>query len=155
MNYYPNNQYYIQDLQQMRDRIDNQMRQLQQPAPIMQNFQFSSNSNLKFVNSVDDVQREIVIADTYFLANNLSALWLKSVNGNIRTFAIQEIKPKDEKDLMIEDLQRQINELKGANINVRSNDDRKNDEQSSKSTNDTITTTKSTNVSTVKSSKTK
>ena len=28
--YYPNNQYYMQDLQNMKDRIDRQMQQVQQ-----------------------------------------------------------------------------------------------------------------------------
>lgn len=155
--YIPNNQYYIQDLEQMRNKIDSQINQLRQqnmqPTPITQNFQLApNNSNLKFVNSIEDVQRDIVIADTYFITNDLSSMWLKSTNGNIRSFAIQEIKPKDEKDLMIENLQNQINELKGAKNNeyIKSND-----EQSNTTTRSSITTTEPSNVSTTKSSKTK
>lgn len=54
-NYYPNNQYYMQDLQNMRDRFDKQMQQMQQlnqnqmqqqPTPqpqIHQSFQLAPN----------------------------------------------------------------------------------------------------------------
>lgn len=44
---YPN-QFYMNDLQNMRDRIDNQMRQLSQyqPTPITQNFQITPSTNI-------------------------------------------------------------------------------------------------------------
>lgn len=147
--YFQTTQNYLQDLQQMKDRIDNQMRQIQQqsiqPTPITQNFQIApTNNNLKFVNSIDDVQKDIVIADTYFISNDFNNMWLKNTNGNVRTFAIQEIKPKDEKDIMIENLQKQIDELKGGST-----------DEYAKSDDGTISTTKSTNVQSTKSSKTK
>lgn len=154
--YFGNVQARIQDLQQMRDKINSQIMQeqqlMQQPAPITQNFQLApNNNNLKFANNIDDVQKELVIADTYFLSNDLTSMWLKSVNGNIRTFVIQEIKPKDEKDLMIEDLQRQINELKGE----RDEHSKSDSKQHNSNTSNATTTTEPSNVSNVKSSKTK
>ena len=123
---------YMTELQNMRDRIDNQIQQVaqqqqsMQPIPmqqpsINQTFQLSpntQNSNMKLVNDIEDVKKEIVITDTYFLTKNMSNLWIKNTKGEIRTFTVEEIIPKDEKDLLIEDLQRQINELKGGNKNA-------------------------------------
>ena len=72
---YPNynnpNQLYINDLQNMRDRIDNQMRQIQmnnmqpQPTAINQTFQLAPNNNSneiegKFVNNIDEVKNTLV-----------------------------------------------------------------------------------------------
>lgn len=54
------------------DRINNQIQelerlksQIQQPAPITQNFQIApSNNTLKYVNSISDVERECYYAKT-------------------------------------------------------------------------------------------
>lgn len=108
------------------DRINSQIGELEklkaqmtQPHPtnLTQNFQITPNGSqggFRLVNNVDDVKREIVIMNTIFLSNDYKNMWIKDVNGNIRPFNIKEIVPKDEKDLIIEDLQRQINELKGS-----------------------------------------
>lgn len=109
--------------QSINDRIDNQIAQLQQmkeqmkhqqPA-INQTFQLApqTNNGLKIVNSIDEVQKELTIVDTPFVDSNYSTLWIKNSKGEIRSFELKEIKPKDEKDILIENLQLQINELKG------------------------------------------
>lgn len=50
-NYGYNTNFYMQDLQNMRDRIDKQMAQIQQqnsqPVPITQNFQLAPNNTNK------------------------------------------------------------------------------------------------------------
>lgn len=104
---------YMQDLQNIRDRIDNQMRQMQ--APITQNFQFTPIYNtFRIVASKDEVVREVVIGDTYFLGKDLKDFWIKNTRGDIRSFSLEEIIPKTEKDLLIEKLQKEIEELKGS-----------------------------------------
>ena len=123
---------YVNELQNMRDRIDNQIQQvqqqqqnmtqipMQQPTNLTQNFQLANSpigNNFKLVNSFDEVSKEIVLGDTYFLANSLSNLWIKKSNGDIKTFNLEELVQKDEKDLLIEKLQKQIEELKGDKIN--------------------------------------
>lgn len=133
---------YMNELQNMRDRIDNQIQQvqqqqqnipqipIQQPTNLTQNFQLSpttSQGNFKIVNSLDEVQKEIVITDTYFLSKDLSNLWIKNTKGNIRIFNIEEIIPKDDKDILIEKLQKEIEVLKGVGINEQY--DKSNDEQ--------------------------
>lgn len=119
---------YMTELQNMRDRIDNQINQMNQqqqnmaipqPTNLTQNFQLANNpiTNFKLVNDIDDVNKEIVIADTYFLTNDFNNLYIKNSKGDIRTFNLKEIIPKDDKDILIENLQKQIEELKGGKSN--------------------------------------
>ena len=39
-------------------------------------------------------------------------MWLKNAKGEIKVFELNEIVPKDERDLLIESLQMQVNELR-------------------------------------------
>lgn len=128
-NYYPNNQYYMQDLQNMRDRIENQMRQLQnqQPVqqPITQNFQLAPQNNnneleSKYADSFEEVKNTFVMKTGIFTKKDFSTIWIKDVSGNIRTFKTEEIIELDEKDREILDLQRQLNELRGEIENAKS-----------------------------------
>lgn len=124
-----NNQFYIQDLQNMRDRIDKQLQQMTQPkqqqVPITQNFQLApspTQSTMRFVNTIDDVNKEFVYGDTPFFSNDMSVMWVKNAKGMIKSYSITEIIEKDEKDVMIESLQMQIEELrKGMISNAKSN----------------------------------
>ena len=97
-------------------KIDNQIRELeamkgQIPQPITQNFQFSGNG-IHYVDSIDEVEKTYIVNDTPFFSKDLSIVWIKSSSGNIRSYELKEIIQKDEKDLKIEYLQAQIDELK-------------------------------------------
>lgn len=132
-NNYANNQYYMNDLQSMRDRIDKQMaqiqqsqmqQQIQQPTPITQNFQLAPNSlNNKsdldgfIVNDIQEVKNKIVFNDTFFINKDYTLMWKKDTNGNIKTFTIQEVVELDEKDKKILSLQKEIEEMKGLILN--------------------------------------
>lgn len=129
-----NNQMYMQDLQGLRDRIDRQMQIVNQgppqTTPITQNFQLATPSKngdgIKYVENVDDVKKELVFMDSLFVSKDMKKMWLKDAKGDIRTFNIEEIIKKDEKDLEIEKLKDEINELKGMikdAKHVASNDD--------------------------------
>ena len=130
-NYYPNNQFYMQDLQAMKDRIDTQMRQIQQQnqqpiqQPITQNFQIAPQNNnneleSKYADSFDEVKNTFVIKTGIFTKKDFSTIWIKDVSGNIRTFKTEEVVELDEKDREILDLQRQLNELRGEIENAKS-----------------------------------
>ena len=106
--------------QNLNDKIDNEIAKLQQmknhnisqPA-INQTFQLAPNSNgIKFVNDIEDVQKEFVISDTPFFSKDMSVVWIKNTKGEIKTYELNEIIAKDDKDLMIESLQMQIAELR-------------------------------------------
>ena len=102
----------IGQLQQMRDQIKNSNNQ--QPA-INQTFQLApTNSHqMRYANTIDDVSKETVYFDTPFFSRDMSVLWIKNAKGDIKTYELEEIIPKDEKDMQIEFLQSQIEELKG------------------------------------------
>lgn len=112
-----NNQMYMQDLQNMRDRIDRQMQLANQnqpqTTPITQNFQLAPNQNngIKYVSSIEDVRKELVFADTLFINKELSQLWLKNASGDIKVYQLIEIVEKDPKDAKIEELEAKLDEL--------------------------------------------
>lgn len=114
------------------DRIDASIAQLQQmkqqlpqaptPTAINQTFQLAptSQSLIKYVNSIEDVNRELIIGETPFFSKDMSVLWVKNIKGEIKSYELKEIIQKDEKDLQIEFLQAEIEELKkGMKANER------------------------------------
>lgn len=108
------------------DRINNQIAELekmktqmqqpiQPPTNLTQNFQLApTNQNtIKYANSIEDVQRNVVIGETPFFSNDMSVVWIKNTNNEIRTYEMNEIIAKDSKDIQIEYLISQVEELKG------------------------------------------
>lgn len=152
-----NNQ-YLYNQQPNIDRINAQINELEnmkkqiqqplQPTNLTQNFQISPTNRevIKYANSMDDVQKEYIVGDTPYFSKDLSVVWIKSTNGNIKTYELTEIVPKDEKDIKIEYLQAQIEELKKGILNNESN------ANIIESTTDTDKSKKSTSVSTVSKS---
>jgi hypothetical protein len=107
------------------NRMKQQLQQPQQPS-INQTFQLSptSNNNIKYVNNIDDVNKELVFNDTPFFTKDLSQMWLKNSKGEIRFFELNEVIKKDDKDLLIASLQMQIEDLrKEMRNNAKSNDE--------------------------------
>lgn len=121
---------YVNELQNMKDRIDNQLRQYQQsqqqqqaPQPITQNFQLAPNPTnneleSKYANSIDEVKNTFVMKTGIFLNRDFTTLWIKDVTGNIRTFKTEEIIEMDEKDKEIYELKKQIEDMKGMMLNA-------------------------------------
>lgn len=126
MNYpmYGNNPMYLQDLQNMRDRIDAQMRQLQQPTmqpqtpAINQTFQLSNAGSTandfdgKYVNNLDEVKNTLALKNTLFVNKEMNTLWLKDVSGNIKTYTLAEVIELDPKDKEILELKKEIENMK-------------------------------------------
>lgn len=102
----------INQLQQMREQMKNNANQ--QPA-INQTFQLAPSNlgGLRYFNTIDEVDKEVVYSDTPFFSKDMSVLWLKNNKGEIRTYELKEIIPKDSKDLQIEYLQARIDKLEG------------------------------------------
>lgn len=116
------------------DRIDKQIadlerikNQLQQPTPtnLTQNFQIApSRDFMRYANSIDEVQKEIVYGATPFFSKDMSVLWVKNAPNSIKTYELKEIINKDEKDVKIEFLMAKISELeKGMSESAKSNND--------------------------------
>ena len=118
----------INQLQQMKNQIKNNPTQhSQQPTAINQTFQLAPNGagGMRYANSIEEVNKENVFVDTPFFSKDLSVLWIKAPNGDIKAYELNEIIQKDEKDLQIEFLMAQVNELKGmiSNVSNVTNDD--------------------------------
>lgn len=129
------------------ERLKQQIQQPVQQLPITQNFQLAPNNTIRYASSLDEVLKISVIADTPFFSQDMSILWLKNASGDVKSYELREIIKKDEKDLKIEFLQAQIEELKkGMRHNAKPNDGY---------VDEPIENEKSTNVSDGRTSKTK
>lgn len=102
----------INQLQQMREQMKNNANQ--QPA-INQTFQLAPSNlgGLRYFNTIDDVEKEVVYNETPFFSKDMSVLWLKNNKGEIRTYELKEIVPLDDKDMQIQCLQARIDKLEG------------------------------------------
>ncbi len=151
-----NNPYSIYSSQPSIDRINAQINELQKmkeqmqqpiqtPTNLTQNFQLAPTNReiIKYASSMDEVQRDMVIGDTPYFAKDMSVVWIKNTKGEIKTYELTEIIPKDDKDLKIEYLQAQIEELKKGIKKYESNAD------IDESTTGTAKSEESSNVSTV------
>ncbi len=149
------------------EKIKAQMQQVQtqpQPTNLTQNFQLAPTNRdvIRYAVSLEEVQRDMVIGDTPYFSKDMSVVWIKNIKGDIKTYELTEIVPKDEKDIQIEMLQEQINELKKgmiANEQPITNDDTKQNETDTTGNDETIgesiKESKSSSVSRVSTSKKK
>lgn len=100
----------IAELEKMKSQIPPA---IQQPTNLTQNFQIASSNNntIKYADSIEEVRKDIVVGDTPFFSKDLSVVWIKNTQGNIRTFNLEEIIEKDAKDIQIEMLLARIKEM--------------------------------------------
>ena len=144
--YYPNNQFYMQnmqDLQNMKDKIDRQMQQIQQLnqnqmqqqpqiPQVNQTFQLAPNPTnneleSKYVNNIDEVKGIFVIKTGVFVNKDFTSMWVKTTDGNIKTFKLEEVVELDPKDKEIQMLRNELERMKGmitneSNVNNSNND---------------------------------
>ena len=84
-----------------------------QPTILNQTIQTGpGGQGVRYAESIDDVKREMIFADTLFVNKAFTNMWFKSPNGNIKTYLLEEFIPKDEKDLQIEALKRELEDLR-------------------------------------------
>ena len=129
--YYPNNQIYMQnmqDLQNMREKIDRQMQQMQQlnqnqmqqqptPTNLTQNFQLAPNPvnnelESKYANNIDEVKNTFVMKTGVFLNKDFTSMWVKTTDGNIKTYELNEVIQQDPKDIEINNLKKELQRMK-------------------------------------------
>lgn len=108
------------------NQLENMKKQIQQPQPtptnLTQNFQLAPTNRevIRYADSLDEVQRDMVIGDTPYFSRDMSVVWIKNLKGDIRTYELKEIIPLDEKDIKIQNLEDELERLKGV-INYESN----------------------------------
>lgn len=100
----------INELERMKEQIQKPV----QPTNLTQNFQLAPTNRdvIKYASSMDEVERDMVIGDTPYFSKDMSVVWIKNTKGEIKTYELTEIIQKDEKDVRIEYLQAQIEELR-------------------------------------------
>jgi len=137
-----NNQ--IADLENMKKQLQ---QPIQQPTNLTQNFQISPTNKevIRYANNIDEVNRDLVIGDTPYFSKDMSVVWIKNTKGEIKTYELKEIVPKDDKDIKIELLLAEIEKLKEG---IK-------DEPSDAIIDEPIESKKSANVSNGRTSKTK
>ena len=145
--YVPN----IYNSQPSVDRINSQIaelekmkQQLQQPvaAPtsLTQNFQIAPTNRevIRYANSMEEVERDMVMGDTPYFSKDMSVVWIKNTKGDIKTYELNELIVKDDKDVKIELLMSEIEELKkgmkNSEYNANTNESVENEKPSSIST---------------------
>ena len=129
--YYANNQYYMQnmqELQNMKERIDKQMQQIQQLnqnqmqqqpqiPQVNQTFQLAPNPTnneleSKYANNIDEVRNTFVMKTGVFVNKDFTSMWVKTTDGNIKTYELNEVIQQDPKDVEINNLKLELQRMK-------------------------------------------
>ena len=107
----------INELEKMKEQMQKPIQP--QPTNLTQNFQLAPTNRdvIKYAGSIDEVQRDMVMGETPYFSKDMSVVWVKNTKGEIKSYELNEIIEKDEKDMQIELLQEQIKELKGMIMN--------------------------------------
>ena len=110
-----NNQYMIDNLNRQKDRIDEMIRNYQQPQPV-NNF-INTNQipgkeliEWRILNENEQVDNLYVSNKTLFI--NDSTMILKGVDGSLEKWEVKKIYPIDKKDQKINSLEEEIRKLK-------------------------------------------
>ena len=111
---------HISELEKMKQQLSQQ----QMPTNLTQNFQIAPNQGgVKYAESLEQVEKELVLLDTPYFSRDMSVLWLKKPQGEVKTYELREIVKKDEKDLKIECLMAKIEQLEKEINNEPNNND--------------------------------
>ena len=98
------------DLQQMRDRIDMQMRNMQAPVQNIINTNTKVDLEARFLNENENVSDIIINNRTLFIDEKNSMIQIKELDGSIsKTYQI--LIPKDPKDQKIDELESKLREM--------------------------------------------
>ena len=110
----------INELEKMKEQMQ---KPIQTPTNLTQNFQLAPTNRdvIRYAGSLEEVQRDMVIGDTPYFSNDMSVVWIKNTKGEIKTYELNEIIPKDDKDIKIEMLISQIEDLKKGMMNNEHN----------------------------------
>ena len=112
---YNNNQYMLESLNRQKDRIDEMIRNYQQPQPVNNFINTGQNTNKDLIewrvlNENEEVDNLYVSNKTLFI--NDTMMILKGVDGSLRKWSIKQIYPIDKKDEKINQLEEEIKKLK-------------------------------------------
>ena len=132
-------QNYLNMLDKEEEKIknmrNNYINRYQQPTNLTQNFQLApAREVIRYANNINEVEKDVVTNDTPFFSRDMSVVWIKNTNGDIKTYELSEVVLKDEKDMKIDFLMAQIEELKRGMMKNESNTNVIESSESEKST---------------------
>lgn len=109
------NQYMIDNLNRQKDKIDDMIRNYQQPQPVnnyINTNQIPSKDLIEWriLNETEEVDNLYVSNKTLFINDNLMVL--KGVDGSLEKWEIKKVYPIDKKDEKINALEEEIKKLK-------------------------------------------
>lgn len=109
-----NNQYMIDNLNRQKDRIDEMIRNYQQPTPVNNFINTNSTSSKdmiewRILNENEEVDNLYVANKTLFINDNLMVL--KGVDGSLEKWEVKKIYPIDKKDEKINELEAKLKEM--------------------------------------------
>ena len=110
-----NNQNMIDNLMRQKDRIDEMIKNYQQPQPVNNFINTNQAPNKDYIewrvlNENEEVDNLYVQNKTLFINDNL--MILKDTNGELQKWNIKKIYPIDKKDEKINALEEEIKKLK-------------------------------------------
>jgi hypothetical protein len=110
-----NNQYVLDNLNKQKERIDEMIRNYQQPQPVNNFISTSQIANKDLIewrvlNETEDVDNLYVSNKTLFINDNMMVL--KGVDGKTEKWSIKKVYPIDKKDEKINQLEEEIKKLK-------------------------------------------
>ena len=112
---YNNNQYMLDNLTRQKERIDEMIRNYQQPQPV-NNFINTGQTNLfqnmyemKKLNDKEEVENILIDKDSIFIG--IDRMQIKKLDGTIEKYKITKTFPIDPKDKQIEELNKKVEDL--------------------------------------------
>ena len=110
-----NNQNMIDNLMRQKDRIDEMIKNYQQPQPVNNFINTAQTPSKDFIewrilNENEEVDNLYVPNKTLFINDNMMVL--KGVDGSLEKWEIKKIYPIDKKDEKINQLEEEIKKLK-------------------------------------------
>ena len=110
-----NNQYILDNLNRQKERIDDMIRNYQQPQPINNFINTNQTSSkdlieLRILNETEDIDNLYVSNKTLFINENMMVI--KDVDGKTEKWEVKKIYPIDKKDEKINALEDEIRKLK-------------------------------------------
>ena len=121
--FYNPNANMLNQLMRQKENIDNLINQYSQPQAPVQNI-INTNSNIDFEAKIlkddEDISNIMISRKTLFIDEKNAKVYIKEIDGNIsKTYDI--IVPKDKKDIEIDNLKKEIYNLKSEKDNKISN----------------------------------
>ena len=109
------NQYMLDNLTRQKDRIDEMIRNYQQPQPVNNIFNAPQTPNKdliewRILNENEEVDNLYVSNKTLFINDEIMVL--KGVDGSLEKWEVKKIYPIDKKDEKINALEEEIKKLK-------------------------------------------